>query len=122
MNFAVSFSLHFAENTKYVIWEFSKRAILYLQIYRILYHFSSIFLFLNDVFTFIQICSISLVLKTRWVMLLKKNALKFTFKFGIKSHYYENKIKYKFYNPFSLGIFDLIKMLFSVWKLPTIHQ
>ena len=39
---------------------------------------------------------------------------KFTFKFRIKSHYYENKIKYKLYNPFTLGIFDLIKMLFSV--------
>ena len=48
--------------------------------------------------------------------------LKYTFEFRIKSQYYGNKIKYKFYNPFTLDIFDLIKNAFQRLKLPTIHQ
>ena len=53
------------EQPSYVIREFSKRAVLYLQSNHILYHFSSIFLILNEVFTLIKICPICLVLKTR---------------------------------------------------------
>ena len=41
-----------------------------LHYYPILYNFSSIYLLLNDVFTLINKCSICLVLKTRWVILL----------------------------------------------------
>ena len=39
---------------------------------------------------------------------------KLTFKFRFKPQCYGNKIKYKFYNPFTQGSFDFIKMLFSV--------
>ena len=45
------------EQPSYVIREISKRAVLYLQNYQILYRFSSIFLLLNCVFTLIKICS-----------------------------------------------------------------
>ena len=50
MNIAVSLSLR----AKYVIREFSKRAVLYLQSNHILYHFSSTFLHLNNLFTLIK--------------------------------------------------------------------
>ena len=40
--------------------------------------------------------------------------LKLTFKSRWKLQCYDNNIKYKFYNPFTKGSFDLIKMLFSV--------
>ena len=38
---------------------FSKRSVLYLQSYNILYHFSNIFLLLNAVFTVIKIFNMS---------------------------------------------------------------
>ena len=43
----------------------------------------------------------------------------FSFKLRKKSQYFENKIKYKFYNPFTLGIFDLIKNAFQCLKKTT---
>ena len=71
MNIAVSFFFVFClKHAKFVIRKFSKRSVLYLQSYHILYHFSSIFLLLNDVFTLIETCSICLVLQTRWVIFL----------------------------------------------------
>ena len=62
----MSFSLHFAENMLNMpLGIFLKCPVLYFKSNQILYHFSSIFLFLNDVFTLFNICSICLVLKTR---------------------------------------------------------
>ena len=65
MNTAVSFSLPFAETCLTCHKGVFKTAILYLQIIHILYHFSSIFMLLNDLFILLNICSICLVLKTR---------------------------------------------------------
>ena len=71
MNIAVSFSLHFAENMLNMSSGSFQSAP--ASIYRVIISFtifSSNFLFLNDVFTIINICSICLVLTTRWVILL----------------------------------------------------
>ena len=65
MNIAVRFLCVLLKHAKYVIREFSICAVVYLQSNHIIYHFSSIFLLLNDVFTLIRICPIGLVLKNR---------------------------------------------------------
>ena len=55
MNIAVSFSLYFVENMLNMsLGSVSKRAVLYLQSNYIWYHFLSIFLPLDDVFTLIK--------------------------------------------------------------------
>ena len=40
--------------------------------------------------------------------------LKLTFKFRLKQQCYGNKIKYKLYNPFTKGSFDLLNIIFNV--------
>ena len=79
------------KHAKYVIRKFSKRADLYLQSNHILYHFSSIFLPLNDLFTLIKICSMSSP-QDQVSNFIVNNDLKFTFKFRIKPQCYDKKI------------------------------
>ena len=93
-------------------------------LFRLLLHFisfsSMFFLLLNDVFTLIKIMFNPSSPQDQMSNFILNNAysgqivVKFTLKFRIKPPCYKNRVKYKLYNPFIEGIFDLIKKLFSV--------
>ena len=64
MDIAIFYAVRFADNMLdiYVIREFSKRVVTYLQNCHILYHCSSTFLFLSDEFTLIKMFNLSSLL------------------------------------------------------------